>query len=184
MVAFIGFLFFNEKITQRLIIALLICYSGLWLVMGQEDRLTENNVYLGTGLVLGAAFSFSLYVLFGKALIKQVGSMFFTSLAMISSSLIVFIHGAVFIDLGALEISYIAWFWLFLLAVLSTVIPSFMLNEAIHRIGPTQTGIVGTLGPIFTIGLAIYLLNEPFTLVICLGILMVISGVSLIIIKK
>ncbi|MFK5891588.1 MAG: DMT family transporter [Pseudomonadota bacterium] len=184
MVAIIGFLFFNEKITKRLIFSLVICYAGLWLVIGQEAKLSENNVLLGTGLVLGAALSFSLYVLFSRALIKQVGSVFFTCLAMISSSLIVFVHGTIFIQFSALEISWVAWFWLLLLAVFSTVIPSFMLTEAIHRIGPTQTGVVGTLGPIFTIGLAVFVLNEPFTLTIFLGILMVIIGVSLIVIKR
>ncbi|MFK5985450.1 MAG: EamA family transporter [Pseudomonadota bacterium] len=72
----------------------------------------------------------------------------------------------------------------FLLAIFSTVIPSFMITEAINRIGPTQTGIVGTLGPIFTIALAIYLLNEPFSLTILAGIIMVISGVMILIYKK
>jgi drug/metabolite transporter (DMT)-like permease len=184
MVAIIGFLFFKEKLSKRLLAALIICYAGLWLVIGQEYKHTENNVFLGTGLVLAAAFSFSLYVLFSKALIKQVGSAYFTSLAMISSSLIVFIHGAVVIDFSLLVVNRIAWFWLLLLAIFSTVIPSFMMTEAIQRIGPTQTGVVGTLGPIFTIGLAIFLLDEPFTIISTLGIVMVIAGVSLIVIKR
>jgi len=183
MVALIGFFLFDEKITKRLIMSLIIGYLGLWLVMGQEEKLTNNNVLLGTSLVLGAALSFSLYVLFSKPIIKQVGSILFTSVAMISSSLIVFIHGGLFIDLNTLEITNTAWFWLFLLAIFSTVIPSFMLTEAIGRIGPTQTGIVGTLGPIFTIILAIYWLDEVFTSTIFIGILMVISGVLLIILK-
>jgi len=184
MVAVIGFIFFSEKITQRLILSMLIAYAGLWLVMGQEDKLTGNNVFLGTALVLGAALSFALYVLFSKKMLAQVGSIFFTCIAMIASSVFVFIHAAYFVDYSSLHISNIAWFWLLLLAVFSTVIPSFMMTEAIHRIGPTHTGVVGTLGPIFTIVLAIYWLNEPFTLAIFFGFLMVVIGVLLIMIKK
>jgi hypothetical protein len=32
---------------------------------------------------------------------------------------------------------------MFLLAIVSTVIPSFLISEAIHRISPLQTSIVG-----------------------------------------
>ena len=59
-----------------------------------------------------------------------------------------------------------------------------MISEAIARIGPAQTGIVGILGPIVTMGLAIYVLNEPFTLWHGLGMVLVISGVALLMVKK
>ena len=185
MVAVIGYLLFNEGLTRRLILALIITYSGLWLVMGQELQLTGNNVVLGVSLVLGSALSFAFYVLLSRPHIKQIGSKLFTSIAMIASSIFGLLHGVVMIDWSVLIISYTAWLWLALLVVFSTVIPSFMMTEAIHRIGPAQTGVVGMLGPIFTIGMAIYLLDEPFTLIIAIGVLLVIIGVmSLMLYKK
>ncbi|MBL1320964.1 MAG: DMT family transporter [Methylophaga sp.] len=184
MVAVIGYFLFNEPLTRRLIVSLVITYSGLLLVMGQELQLTGNNVLLGVALVLGSALSFSFYVLFSKRFIKKLGSLLFTSLAMIASSIFGLIHGAVVLDWNALTLNGITWLWLIMLVVFSTVIPSFMMTEAINRIGPAQTGIVGMLGPIFTIVLAVYLLDEPFTLMIALGGLMILMGVFSLVAKK
>ena len=49
-----------------------------------------------------------------------------------------------------------------------------MMSEAIHLIGRTHTGIMGTHGPIFTIILAVYLLDEPIILTMILGMVLVI----------
>jgi len=178
MVALLGALFFKTPLTRQIIISLLITYLGLWIVFYQELSFSGENVALGTFLVAMAALSFSFYVLFGKKEIKQIGSLWFTALAMSISSIFVLIHFAVFNDYSDLAITNMAWIWLFLLAVFSTVIPSFMISEAIHRIGPAQTGIIGTLGPIMTMGLAIWILTEPFTIWHAIGMLFVIGGVS------
>lgn len=184
LVAVIGFFFFKEPITRKLLIALITTYSGLWIVMGQELEITGNNVVEGVCFVLASALSFSFYVLFSRAWIKRLSSLIFTSIAMISSSIFGIIHGAVIIDWSVLVINNAAWLWLAMLVVFSTVIPSFMMTEAIQRIGPAQTGVVGMLGPIFTIVLAVYLLSEPFTLEIALGVVLVIAGVMSLVLKK
>jgi drug/metabolite transporter (DMT)-like permease len=184
MVAIIGYFLFNEGITRRLIFALIVTYSGLLVVMGQELQLTGNSVFEGVGLVLGSALSFALYVLLSRTFIKQLGSKLFTSIAMIASSIFGVLHGMVMIDLTQLTITNTAWLWLSMLVIFSTVIPSFMMTEAIHRIGPAQSGVVGMLGPIFTIGLAVYLLGEPFTLTIAIGVLLVIIGVMSLMLQK
>jgi len=184
LVSIIGFLLFKETISRKLIISLLISYSGLWLVMGQELQLTGNNVLYGVSLVLGSAFSFAFYVLLSRKYIKKLGSLLFTSLAMIASSLFSLAHGLITIDWPSMIISNDAWLWLIMLVIFSTIIPSFMMTEAIHRIGPAQTGIVGMLGPLFTIMLAVYLLNEPFTMIIAIGVTMVILGVANLMVHK
>jgi len=184
LVAILGALFFKTPLTRKVILALLIAYSGLWVVFAQELTLSGDQVPLGTLLVFLAALSFSLYVLFGKKVIHEVGSLWFTCIAMAVSSFFVLIHFAVWGDFSTLSITPLAWLWLVLLAIFSTVIPSFMISEAIARIGPAQTGIVGILGPIVTMGLAIYVLNEPFTVWHALGMALVISGVALLMIKS
>jgi len=184
LVAILGFLFFKEPITRKVLFAFITSYAGLWIVMGQELALTGNNVLQGVSLVLASALSFSFYVLFSRPLIKRLTSVLFTSLAMVSSSIFALLHGVVIIDWNSLFITDVAWLWLVLLVILSTVIPSFMMTESIQRIGPTQTGIAGMLGPIFTIALAVYLLSEPFTLEIALGVSLVITGVLSLMIRK
>ncbi|MFK7795281.1 MAG: DMT family transporter [Gammaproteobacteria bacterium] len=178
MVALLGYFFFNENITRRIIISLIVTYAGLYVVMGHELKLVGEGVVEGTLMVLGAALSFAFYVLFSKRYIKRLGSQLFTCIAMISSCIFGLLHGVVVLDFSDLSISHAAWFWLVMLVILSTVIPSFMMTEALSRIGPTQTGIVGMLGPIFTIVLAIYLLGEPFSVWLVLGVALMMVGVA------
>ena len=184
MVAIIGYFLFKQPLTRQLIASLIISYIGLWVVMGQELQFNGNNVFLGTALVMGSALSFSFYVLLSQFMIKKLGSLLFTALAMTSSSLLVFAHGLIQVDFSTLIVTHEAWGWLMLLAIFSTVLPSFMMSEAIQRIGTTQTGIMGTLGPIFTIILAVYLLGEPISFTMVLGMVLVICGVAILLFKK
>lgn len=184
MVALLGYFFFHEKITKTIVFSLLITYTGLYIVMGQELKLTGEGVILGTLLVLGSALSFAFYVLMSKGYVRQYGSQLFTCIAMISSCIFGLIHGAVVLDPSHVMISQQAWLWLFLLVVFSTVIPSFMMVEALDRVGPTQTGIMGMLGPVFTIGLASYFLDEPFTLWLVVGVILMMVGVANLVLRK
>lgn len=184
LVAILGALFFKTPLTRKIIVSLAVTYSGLWVVFHQETQLYGEHTALGTLLVLLAALSFSFYVLFGKKVIHQVGSLWFTSMAMSASSAFVLAYFSVAIGFENLNITTIAWAWLFLLAIFSTVIPSFMIAEAIAKIGPAQTGIIGTLGPIVTILLAVWILEEPFTLFHALGISLVIGGVMILTVSK
>ena len=177
MVALLGHFFFKEPVTRRIIFSLVITYIGLYVVMGQELKLTGDGVIQGTLLVLGSALSYAFYVLFGKQFIKQLGSQLFTCIAMISSCFFGLLHGVVVLDLTTLSVTDVAWLWLVMLVIVSTVVPSFMMMEAIDRIGATQTGVVGMLGPIFTIALAVYLLSEPFSLWLVLGVALMMLGV-------
>lgn len=177
-VALLGALFFKTPLTRKILLSLIITYGGLWIAFYQELSFSGEQTLLGTLLVLLAALSFSFYVLFGKKLIHQVGSVWFTSLAMSISSVFVLIHYALLADFSTLQVSQPAWLWLGLLAVFSTVIPSFMISEAIARIGPAQTGIIGSLGPMVTIVLAVWILNEPFGMWHALGLALVIGGVT------
>ncbi|MBT3505035.1 MAG: DMT family transporter [Piscirickettsiaceae bacterium] len=178
LVALISVIFFKERLQLRLVVALIVSYLGLALVMLQEELLPGSQVGLGVALVLASALAFAVYLSMSKPLIGRLGSVLFTSLAMSISSLFVFSHGFATIGWADVDVTSIAWFWLVLLAVFSTVIPSFMISAAIGQIGAVQTSAVGMLGPVFTIALAIYFLGEPFTLMIAVGALLVLTGVG------
>lgn len=184
MVAVLGHFFFGEIITKRIIFSLVVTYVGLLVVMGQELKMVGEGVIGGTLLVLGSALSFSFYVLHSKKFIMQLGSQVFTCIVMLSSCVFGLLHGWIVLEFSSVFISQEAWFWLVMLVVLSTVIPSFMMVEAIHRLGATQTGIVGMLGPIFTIVLAALLLDEPLTIWLFLGVILMMAGVWNLVVDK
>jgi len=183
MVALLGWVFFGNKITLNIFISLMVSYIGVSFLFFNESPATvtnaESQVALGTTLVALAAFSFALYVILSKAFISRLGSLIFTSIAMSSSLVFILIHFLTTHEISDLNVSPKLWGLATLLAIFSTFIPSFFTSEAIHRIGATRTSIMGTLGPVVTIVLAVNLLGEPFGMPQIVGLLLVLLGVSL-----
>ncbi|WP_145177873.1 DMT family transporter [Rubripirellula lacrimiformis] len=182
MVAILAWLFLGEMIDRRIIAAIVFCYLGVYLMYGQERSLDGGqNVPKGVLLVIGAALSYSLYILFAKPTMQRIGSREFTSLAMIGSTFFVGVHFAlthqVSDAIGAAPIIYV---YGAVLAFVCTVLPSFMINEAIVRIGATRTTVIGSVGPVLTMGLAIAVLGEPTSLQHLAGMGIAIAGVSLV----
>jgi len=195
MVALLSWLFFKEKITLNILASLVISYIGVSFLFFNEtpsnstvgvvtDVVKNGQVALGTALVALAAFSFALYVIFSKAFISRLGTLIFTSLMMSSSLVFILIHFFATHELSDLDVSPKLWLLVILLSIFSTFIPSFFTSEAIHRIGATRTSIVGTIGPVVTIVLAVNLLGEAFGLPQIVGLLLVLLGVSLLRAKK
>ena len=180
MTTLLGWLFLREKITRQIVMALMLTYSGIVLLYAHEAQWNADKAMLGVTLVTGAALTFAFYVVFSKRLIGKLGSLLFTSIAMLASTLFIFVHFLAthtLADLGVLPLP--VWGYAVLLAVFSTLLPSFMVSEAIHRIGAAKTSIVGTIGPVFTILLAVWLLGEPFGWFHLAGMALVMGGVSL-----
>jgi drug/metabolite transporter (DMT)-like permease len=180
MTTLLGWLFLREKITRQIIMALLLTYGGIVLLYAHEAKWNAGNAGLGVTLVTLAALTFAFYVVFSKRLISKLGSLLFTSIAMLVSTGFIFVHFLAthsLADLGKLPLP--VWGYGVLLSVFSTLLPSFMVSEAIHRIGAAKTSIVGTVGPVVTILLAVWLLGEPFGWFHLAGMAMVMGGVSL-----
>ena len=68
------------------------------------------------------------------------------------------------------------WFYGLALGILGTVLPSFLMNGAIARIGARATSSTGAWGPVMTIALAVMILGEAFTIWHALGTALVIGG--------
>ncbi len=179
-VMFLGALFFGGRITSWGVGALCLAYAGISVIFFEGATATGEQAALGTLLVLGAAFCFALYQLLAKPLIGQMGPRIFTCIAMTGASLGVLIHFMVESHIAVLfDVSWRILGIAAMLSIISTVLPSFMLNAAIDRVGPQAVSVIGTLSPCATIVMAILLLNEPFTLPDALGTMLVIAGVGL-----
>jgi drug/metabolite transporter (DMT)-like permease len=180
MTTLLGWLLLREAVTSRILLALALTYSGVLLLYAYESQqLGGNHISLGVALIAGAALVFSFYVVLSKRLIGKFGSLFFTSIVMLTATVCVSCHFVVTHPVSDLLVNSTAWLYAALLGIVSTVIPSFMLSEAISRIGAARTSIVGTFGPVVTILLSVILLDEAFSWPHLAGMLLVIFGVSL-----
>lgn len=177
IVALLSWVLLAEKITKRVWLSLVFTYLGIIFLFSYESANANKSIGLGTGLVALAAFSFAFYVIYSRAYIHRYGSLVFTSLAMLSSTLFVLIHFFITHSVKDLDVSLLVVIYAALLGIVSTLVPSFLVSEAISRIGGTKTSIAGSFGPVVTVMLAVFVLGEDFGLPHFLGMLLVVTGV-------
>jgi drug/metabolite transporter (DMT)-like permease len=177
LVAVLGWLFFRERITPALLASLALTYAGLAVVFVKDLNSFGPQVVTGTVLVLTCSVTYALYVLLSKRPIARMGAPLFTSLSMLSGCALLVGQFAVTHPWADLLVPWPA-FWLALaMAIGSTVVPSFLMSEAIARIGPSSASVTGGAGPLMTTLLAVWLLGEPLTPWHTAGIALVIGGV-------
>ncbi len=175
-VILLGALFFKHKVTVPILLALGVTYAGLAIIFGQDLQLFGEEVITGAAFVLGAAVTFAGYILFSQFGIKKLGARLFTCFAMIAASIAILAHFSATHSLQMLIQPQEVYALTFLIAVISTVLPSFMIAAAIERIGPGPTSLFSAIGPVFTTFLGIVLLSETFTPLHFTGMVLVLAG--------
>lgn len=177
-VMFLAATFLREPITRFGWAAAVVTYAGLAIVFGADLPDGGRDTVIGTLLVLGAAVSFAVHQIFAKRFMAPLGSALFTSIALTSAGVLCILHQAV-VSGGDFSASP-RFLWLALgCALVATVLPSFMINAGIQRTSPQAVSMISTLSPIVTIGLAIAILGEPFTVADAIGSSLVVAGVGL-----
>lgn len=182
IVAVMAWLFLGEQMNRKIVAAIVICYAGVIVTYSGEKNLVSGaDIGLGVMFVFGAALSYSLYILLAKSRMDRIGSRAFTSVAMIGSTCCICLH---FFStqpaISLLEASPIIYLYGLILGFVCTVLPSFMINEAIVRLGATRTTIIGSIGPALTIMLAILILGEPSSPYHLAGLALAVIGVSMV----
>ncbi len=176
-VILLGALFFGERITLKILASIALTYAGLAIIFTRELQHYGDEVMTGAAYVLGAAVTFAGYVAFSRPLIGRTGSRLFTCIAMIAASLAILVHFGLTREVSLLVQPLPVYGLAFLIALVATVIPSFMIAAAIEEIGAGPLVMLSGIGPLFTTVLGITLLGEPFTLVHFMGMVLVIFGV-------
>ncbi len=116
-------------------------------------------------------------------MIARLGSLRFIALAMLISAAFVFLHFASTRPASALAAPARIQLLSLTMAVFSTVLPTYLIAEAIKRIGANRTSLVGSLGPVFTIGLGYWILGEPVHWIQLGGAALVLAGVTLVAVR-
>ncbi len=177
-VVLFGALFFRQSVRPRALIALGISYAGLVLIFGETFSLEGRDVAIGAGWVLVAAIAFALYQLLAKDAIDDMGPRLFTCIAMTGASLAAFVQFFAGHRASDLLVSRPLLFYSVLVAIGATVLPTFFMNAALHRISAQANATIGILSPVSTILLAALILGEKLSLLGVLGTLLVIGGVG------
>lgn len=167
----------HERITLRKLLAFGLALAGLALTVGPQ-----GGQGLGIFLALLAAVIYSVYIVVGAQVLKQVSA--------IQSSTVIFASaGATFglwLAVSALRggayhlpASGAGWLVILLLVLLATVLPVVTFLAGLERIGAANAAMLSTLEPVVTVLLAAWLLGESLPAIALLGGGLILAAVLL-----
>lgn len=173
---------FKSKLSLLQIFALLLTYAGIGLAYYAELGTVQHNAnfYFGSFMVFLCAVTYSFYLVGTGKMVVKAGATRYTAYAMLSASAGVFIHFLSQQQWTSVQMSPQLWAYSFALAIVATVVPSFMISAGMKKIGSNNVSIITSIGPVSTIIQAAIFLNEPILVAQIFGTLLVIVGVVLI----
>jgi drug/metabolite transporter (DMT)-like permease len=172
--------FLHKKITLVQYIAVGLTYVGVAIAFVAEQGLGhQQNFVLGATLIFLCAVTYAVYVVLTGEYVHRIGSVKFTAYAVIAATVPALVQSFIRDGLGAFDHTPAIYGMGFCMAVIATVMPTFMIVEGIRRVGAGNAGIFGFIGPVSTIVMAYFLLDEPITTLQLLGTAVVLAGVGL-----
>ena len=180
---------YKQNLSVKSIFAIVLSYGGTVIVMLQEQSNMphQSNFWLGASLVFASAVAFAGYLLLTPKLIQKFGSWNFTGLALSIACIGTLLHYLIATPQPIALIHQlphsVIWYGL-ALGVLVTVLPTVLLIQSIQRLGASQSAMIASIGPIFTIILATLFLGENMNAIQWLGCVLNIIGVMIITLSK
>jgi len=172
---------FRQRINNYQKLAMVLTYIGIDIAFWGEMKIDSSspNFFLGSFFCFLCAITFAIYLVGSGKMIAETGATKFTSYAMIAAAGGIFIHYFVSGRTVHYMDANLLWYG-FALAILATVIPTFLMSNGIKKIGSSNAAIISSIGPVSTILQAHFILGERITVAQIMGTALVIIGVLLI----
>ena len=160
--------------------AMALGYAGIACVFAADSGKSPHGAaaWLGVLAVFASSLAYSAYLVFAERVVAQLGSLYFTGLAMSFACLFSVTHFALVTESVA-AIPGTAVYLCALMALFATVVPTWMLAEAVHRIGSGRAALCGMVGPVLTVALEVLVLGEHASWADAVGTALVIGSVVL-----
>jgi drug/metabolite transporter (DMT)-like permease len=178
LVLLMSALFLGKPLTRRILLLLGLSYAGVALAIAADVHAGRGNTLLGVGLVLASSLCYALYLLRSGQTVLRLGSARVTAYATSIACVLCMLQFIALRPLGALVQPWQVHALSVSMAVFATVLPIWLVAEAIRRLGASTASMFGSLGPVFTIALAWLVLDEPVNALQLAGAGIVIVAVS------
>ena len=174
--------FFKNKLSNVQITALILTYIGIGLAYYGELKIdTHNpNFFYGSFMVFLCAVTYSFYLVGTGKMVNIVGATRYTAYAMLAATGGIFIHFLVTRSIGNIHFTPTLIAYSSALAIVATVLPSFLISNGMKKIGSNNVAIITSIGPVSTILQAYFILGENIFFEQILGTILVLIGVLLI----
>lgn len=173
---------FKTKLNRLQVIALLLTYLGIGIAYYGELKIDSFNkeFFYGSFMVFLCAVTYSFYLVGTGRIVPKVGVTRYTAYAMLAATAGVFLHFAFTRSVASISFTPSVIGYSIALAIVATVLPSFMISNGMKKIGSNNVVIITSIGPVSTIIQAHFVLGEPIFTEQVIGTLLVLVGVLLI----
>ncbi|MCT7500321.1 DMT family transporter [Aliarcobacter cryaerophilus] len=179
-VAIIMALFFKEKNSIITILSIIFAFLGVVLLYESDGANVSN---FGIFLVIVSSLCYAIYIVIINQYLK-ISALKVTFYSMLFCTITILIHSFFDSSLNIMPlVNFNMWFYTIFLALVPTIISLLFLIKAIQLIGSTSASILGALEPLTAVLIGVYVFNEKITFWLVIGIVFILFGVILIVLK-
>ncbi len=165
----------RERLDRRRVIALGLVSTGLVLILGTAGASNVSGV--GVALGLGAALTYSAYILISDGVARRVPALMLATLVCTGAAVSLTVGSALTGQLRPGVVTLAGWGWLACIAIVSTVGAITLFFAGLSRVGPTSASILSTVEPVVTVVLAAAVLAEHLSPIQLAGGALVLTAV-------
>lgn len=181
LIALFSAVFFKEKLNAVKVAGIVISVSGAMVAIsrGNLAELLEGNLGWGEFYIFLCVASWVVFSLLGKAVMSGLSPLASVTCSSITGTLLLFIPAFREDLTHCMDYSISDWGNILYLGFFGTVLGFVWFYEGIDQIGPTKAGLFINFVPISAILLAFLILDEPLTVSLLVGTILVTTGVYL-----
>ena len=170
-----------EKLTAQKLLAVLLAIAGTAISLGENVDEIAPQALRGDVFMFLGMLSVSLFNVFSGKYLIRYGNLPVMTYTMFVGVLILLLLALIFGSPFSGSLNFDRWGWVvvLILAAPGGALMIFAWGQALHRITPTQATITVGLNPVTAILLASWLLNEPITVRVLVGFVLVFSAILL-----
>ncbi len=181
-IAILSAYFFKEKLNLIKAVGIIISVTGAIIVIskGNLNEIVQGNIGRGEIYIFCCVLSWVVYSLIGKVVMADLSPISSVFYSCVIGTFFLFFPACfegIFNNFHHYPIT--AWLGIFYLGIFGTVVGFVWYYEGIKMIGPTKASLFINFVPVSAVILAFMILDEPITLSLFIGTILVCAGVYL-----
>jgi drug/metabolite transporter (DMT)-like permease len=156
-----------------------VAYAGVLLVFLHDVRVDGRQALLGSTVVFMAAITYAIYLMLAGEIVNRVGSLRLVAYASASSTVFCVLQALVSNPLGMITQAPEVYGLSLLNASLCTFVPMLLIMAAVKQVGSGLAAQAGVMGPVATVFLGWYFLDEPIGPLQAIGVVVVLASMGM-----
>lgn len=181
MVAVIMAVFFRERMSLSIVVALVFAVAGVVMLSRGEGAASLSGVVL----VLASSLTYAVYIVAINRWNVRIPSVTMTFYVSLVALVTLFAAGEFGMDGGLMGLPSVnAALWSGWLGLFPTVLSLIFINISIKLVGSTPAAIMGAIEPMTAVCIGCMVFGESFSLKLLLGMMMILGSVILVIVGR